>query len=217
MRVYVPYRETGGKAHYIFPDQQAEAAGIRPTGEDGINIEIAGGEFLPFCKKGTASEFVSAALLGAAVGKGMYIALAESCTGGAICTALTDFPGSSRCLWGGVVCYSNASKEAVLAVRKRSLEAYGAVSPEVAREMLTGLAKISAAQAFASVTGIAGPGGSSDKKPAGLVYTAVAIRKRRNLGDIIVRKFMFTGDREEIRNKARVAVSAQLAERILNS
>ena len=104
----------------------------------------------------------------------LRITTAESCTGGMVAAALTDRPGSSDVFDRGVVTYSNAAKSDLLGVRPATLEAFGAVSQEVAAEMATGALKASAAQVAVSVTGIAGPGGS-DFKPEGRVCFGLAI------------------------------------------
>jgi nicotinamide-nucleotide amidase len=105
--------------------------------------------------------------------KGVLIATAESCTGGMVAAALTDVPGSSDVVDRGFVTYSNAAKMAMLGVAKETLQRYGAVSEEVAREMAQGALNHSDAQIAVSITGIAGPGGS-EHKPEGRVCFACA-------------------------------------------
>jgi nicotinamide-nucleotide amidase len=114
-----------------------------------------------------------AALLQAARVWGWRIASAESCTGGMVAAALTDIPGSSDVVDRGFVTYSNAAKVQMLGVLPATLDAHGAVSEEVAREMATGALEHSDASRAVSVTGIAGPGGS-DHKPEGRVCFAIA-------------------------------------------
>lgn len=114
-----------------------------------------------------------AALLQAARVWGWRIASAESCTGGMVAAALTDIPGSSDVVDRGFVTYSNAAKVQMLGVLPATLDAYGAVSEQVAREMATGALEHSDASLAVSVTGIAGPGGS-DHKPEGRVCFAIA-------------------------------------------
>ena len=108
-----------------------------------------------------------------ASGAGIVIATAESCTGGMISAAITDVAGSSRVLDRGFVTYSNAAKMDMLGVSAETLDAYGAVSEQVAAEMATGALKHSNVTLSVSVTGIAGPGGS-DFKPEGRVCFGVA-------------------------------------------
>lgn len=104
---------------------------------------------------------------------GVLIATAESCTGGMISAAITDIAGSSVVFDRGFVTYSNAAKEEMLGVTATSLEQFGAVSEEVAKEMAQGALARSKATLSVSVTGIAGPGGS-DHKPEGRVCFACA-------------------------------------------
>lgn len=115
----------------------------------------------------------AAAVLQAARAKGVMIATAESCTGGLISAALTDIAGSSDVFDRGFVTYSNAAKRDLLGIRQCTLDAYGAVSEEIAREMAEGALARSAAQVAVSVTGIAGPGGS-EHKPEGRVCFGLA-------------------------------------------
>ncbi|RMD95545.1 MAG: CinA family protein [Alphaproteobacteria bacterium] len=98
----------------------------------------------------------------------VMIATAESCTGGMVAVALTDLPGSSHVFERGFVTYSNAAKQELLGVRAETLEAHGAVSEEVAAEMVAGALARSRAQLAVSITGIAGPG-PSQHKPEGRV------------------------------------------------
>ena len=104
----------------------------------------------------------------------LRMALAESCTGGLIASILTDIPGSSHYVQGGVVAYSNFAKMHVLGVRAETLEAHGAVSPETAQEMARGARALLQASLAVAVTGIAGPGGGTPEKPVGLVYVHLA-------------------------------------------
>ncbi|WP_114965036.1 CinA family protein [Alkalilacustris brevis] len=116
-------------------------------------------------------------LLHAARAAGQRIACAESCTGGMIAAALTDIAGSSDVFERGFVTYSNAAKAEMLGVRPDTLEHFGAVSEEVAREMAKGALAHSPADMAISVTGIAGPGGS-EHKPEGRVCFGLARRGR---------------------------------------
>ena len=102
------------------------------------------------------------------------LSLAESCTGGAITSRLTDVPGSSAYLVGAVVCYSNRIKSAVVGVPEAILREKGAVSEETARAMAEGIRLRFGTDIGVGITGIAGPGGGTAEKPVGLVYIAVA-------------------------------------------
>jgi nicotinamide-nucleotide amidase len=112
-------------------------------------------------------------LLDLARAKSVQIATAESCTGGMIAAALTDISGSSDVFDRGFVTYSNGAKRDMLGVKQATLDAYGAVSEQVATEMAEGALRMSAAQLAISVTGIAGPGGS-EHKPEGRVCFGLA-------------------------------------------
>jgi len=105
--------------------------------------------------------------------RGWMIATAESCTGGLIAAAITEFPGSSAVFDRGFVTYSNIAKTEMLGVSKATLDLHGAVSEQVASEMASGALARSAAQIAVSVTGIAGPGGS-EHKPEGRVCFGLA-------------------------------------------
>jgi len=107
---------------------------------------------------------------------GRRLAVAESCTGGLVAAALTEIAGSSDVLEGGFVTYSNESKMALLGISEDLVETFGAVSIAVAWAMAQGVLKRTAADTAVAVTGIAGPGGGSDKKPVGTVIFARARR-----------------------------------------
>ena len=107
--------------------------------------------------------------------RGWIIATAESCTGGLISSSLTELPGSSAIFDRGFITYSNNAKIALLGVSLKSLEKYGAVSEQVAAEMASGAIKKSTANIAISVTGIAGPGGSANKKE-GTVCFGIALK-----------------------------------------
>ncbi|RBW57744.1 CinA family protein [Ruegeria sp. A3M17] len=115
-----------------------------------------------------------ASLLDRAKAHGVMIATAESCTGGMVAAALTDIPGSSAVVDRGFVTYTNEAKQQMLGVRPETLDAYGAVSEEVAQEMAQGALRNSNAQLTVSITGIAGPGGS-EFKPEGRVCFGLAV------------------------------------------
>jgi nicotinamide-nucleotide amidase len=107
---------------------------------------------------------------------GRRIAVAESCTGGLVAAALTEIPGSSDVFETGFVTYSNDAKLDLLGVSRDVLETFGAVSVAVAWSMAQGTLARSRADTAVAVTGIAGPGGGSDRKPVGMVVFARARR-----------------------------------------
>jgi PncC family amidohydrolase len=100
----------------------------------------------------------------------LLLALAESCTGGLLASALTDVPGSSDYFLGSAVVYANSAKEAILGVRAETLAEYGAVSYQAAAEMAQGARRLFGADLALAVTGVAGPTGGQPGKPVGLVY-----------------------------------------------
>ncbi len=129
--------------------------------------------------------------------KGLTISVCESCTGGLLGSVITATPGSSRYFRGGIIAYDNNIKTRLVGVSPKSLKRYGAVSRPVAREMASHIAHKFKTDIGIGITGIAGPGGGTVKKPVGLVYTAVLYRKR-----IVIEKSLFRGTRNTIRKKA---------------
>ncbi|MBU1864682.1 MAG: CinA family nicotinamide mononucleotide deamidase-related protein [Candidatus Omnitrophica bacterium] len=126
--------------------------------------------------------------------KKLYLACAESCTGGLIAKRITDIPGSSRFFLGATVTYSNRLKEKLLNVKRHSIVQQGAVSASIVRQMVKGLVKCTGADIGISITGIAGPGGGTQKKRVGLVYIGVSYK-----GKIQAKRFQFKGNREKVR------------------
>lgn len=131
------------------------------------------------------------------VEKNLTIAVAESCTGGLVSSSLINYSGISSVFLEGCVTYSNEAKMKRLGVKKETLEVFGAVSEQTAIEMAEGVAKGLGTNIGISTTGVAGPGGGTEEKPVGLVYTAIYIN-----GKTIVRKNIFNGDRRKIRLRA---------------
>jgi PncC family amidohydrolase len=129
--------------------------------------------------------------------KGWTLSIAESCTGGLINDRITDIPGSSDYFMGGMVNYSNESKEKHLGVPKKEIKRYGAVSPLVAKKMAQGVRRTFRTTFGLSTTGIAGPTGGTKEKPVGLVYIGLAKGKRT-----WVTKLNLEGSRREIKEKA---------------
>ena len=128
---------------------------------------------------------------------GLVIATAESCTGGLVAARIVDVPGSSEVFYEGLVTYSNDAKRERLAVNEDTLETFGAVSEETAKEMAYGLLGENV-DIGVSTTGIAGPGGGSEDKPVGLVYIGIAFRGQ----DPIALKRVYAGSRNDIRRSA---------------
>ena len=146
-------------------------------------------------------EIISAAtkLVNKAVGLGLWVTTAESCTGGLIAGALTSISGASNCVGAGYVTYSNEAKRDMLGVPGDMIADHGAVSEPVARAMAEGALEESRAHVSVSITGIAGPGGGTPLKPVGLVHFAAA---RQRFG--IIHEVYRFGDvgRDEVRMQA---------------
>lgn len=129
--------------------------------------------------------------------KHLTIAVAESCTGGLLTSALVEYPGISEVLLEGCVTYSNCAKMHRLGVQAQTLEQYTAVSAQTAAEMAEGIAKTSGADIGIATTGIAGPDGGTEDKPVGLVYIGLSIK-----GKTTVTEYHYTGKRNQIRERA---------------
>ena len=127
----------------------------------------------------------------------LTVSAAESCTGGRIGDKITNVPGSSDYFRGSAVTYSNESKVALLGVDKVTLERFGAVSEQVAKEMALGCIGLFGSDISVSTTGIAGPAGDSTEKPIGLVWFAVTDGDR-----LATEKAVFPGDRESVKEAA---------------
>lgn len=138
--------------------------------------------------------------------RGLTCATAESCTGGLIGGAFTAVPGSSEWYVGGVISYANSVKTGILGVREADLAAYGAVSEAVVRSMALGVCRVTGADIACAVSGVAGPGGGTPEKPVGTVWIGWSLH-----GETSARKFLFPGDRDEVRAQtAREAVKGLL-------
>ena len=150
---------------------------------------------------GRGGETLPAKVGQLAKGKGIWLATAESCTGGLTAQLLTEQPGSSAYFAGGWVTYSNAMKTRELGVPAELIESQGAVSEAVARARVEGALRESGADLAVSLTGIAGPDGGTPEKPVGTVWIAVGRRE----GESWVAKaerFQFPGTRAMIRDRA---------------
>lgn len=129
--------------------------------------------------------------------KGKTLAVAESCTGGLLANKITNIPGSSDYFLMGAVTYSNEAKIKVLGVSEKDIEEYGAVSEQVAAQMAEGVRRIAGSDFGIGITGIAGPGGATPKKPVGLVYTALSWE-----GGTEVIRNRFAGNRLQIKEQS---------------
>jgi nicotinamide-nucleotide amidase len=126
--------------------------------------------------------------------KRLTISTAESSTGGLISSRIINVSGASRYMLGSIVAYSNEIKEKILGVKRETLENFGAVSKETAKEMVLGAKKIFNSDIALSDTGIAGPTGGTEEKPVGLHYVGFAYKDK-----IQIEKVIFKGERNDVR------------------
>ena len=164
---------------------------IRPVREE--LIRRFGKENAYLVDSGNVEDKVAQLLLE----KNLTISVAESLTGGLVSSKLISYPGISKSYLQGFVTYSNESKIKTLGVKKETLDKYGAVSEETAKEMAYGAAEVSGSDLGVSTTGIAGPDGGSKEKPVGLAYICVYYK-----GIYEVKKINSTGTRETVRERA---------------
>jgi PncC family amidohydrolase len=146
----------------------------------------------------------------AKTGKLLTIGTVESATGGRIADRITNVPGSSDYFKGSVVAYSNEVKIALLGVKKTTIENYGAVSEQTAREMARGGRKLLNVDICVSDTGIAGPSGGTPEKPVGLFYLGLAARD-----ESLSQKHAFPGNREGNKRDAAEAALNMLKQYLL--
>ena len=137
--------------------------------------------------------------------KKLKLAIAESCTGGMLSSAITSISGASKVFSMGFVTYSNQSKISILKVPKKIIQKYGAVSVQCCLSMVNNLSKISKNKICVSITGIAGPKGGNKQKPVGLVYIGVKNGKK-----VVVSKNQFKNTGRSSIQKAAVKKSLNL-------
>lgn len=142
--------------------------------------------------------------------KNLSLSGAESCTGGLFSSSIIDVPGISASFDRGLVTYSNRSKVEELGVRQETLDTFGAVSEETAREMAEGLYRVAGSDVCIAVTGIAGPDGGSPQKPVGLVYIALCFAGETTCKKILMRNV----SRGWNRNYAMLAMMDMIYRRI---
>lgn len=133
------------------------------------------------------------------------VATAESLTGGNVSARITAISGSSGYFLGGIVAYSNAAKASLLGVSSETLSTRGAVSAECAREMAEGARRAFGADVAVATTGIAGPGGATERKPVGLVYIALA-----SPNGVTTEEFHFPGGRNVVTDASTEAALLML-------
>ena len=136
--------------------------------------------------------------------QGLMLASAESCTGGWLGQIVTSIPGSSTWYQSGFITYTANSKQKMLGISTKTLKEYGEVSEQMARDMAHGVVTKSGAQVSVSITGIAGPGGGTTKKPVGMVCFAWEMKDNHMRSETR----HFSGDREAVRQQS-VAVAMQ--------
>jgi nicotinamide-nucleotide amidase len=189
-------RETGVDIRIIASGSSAEEAqALADRTEDVVRKKL--GDAI-YAADGQTMEEVVGALLKQ---HRLTLAVAESCTGGLIGARITNIAGSSDYFERGAVTYSNNAKTEMLGVPQALIDRHGAVSSEVAGAMAEGVRQSAKTDIGLSVTGIAGPGGRSERKPVGLVYIALATAQ-----GVRTAEHRFLGDREHIRMR-----SAQMA------
>ncbi len=136
--------------------------------------------------------------------KKIKLAIAESCTGGMLSSAITSVSGSSKVFTMGLVTYSNQAKTDLLKIPKKIIKKHGAVSVQCCLAMVNNLSKISKSKICVSITGIAGPKGGSKQKPVGLVYIGIMVGKK-----VVINKCNF-------KNKGRIFIQKQTVKKSLN-
>ena len=144
--------------------------------------------------------------------KKMKLAIAESCTGGMLSSAITSVSGSSKVFTMGLVTYSNQAKTGILKVPQKIIKKYGAVSVQCCLAMVNNLSKISKSKVCVSITGIAGPKGGSEQKPVGLVYIGIRVGKK-----VIVNKCNFKNIGRAYIQKQTVKKSLHLLLNLISS
>ena len=144
--------------------------------------------------------------------KKLRIAVAESCTGGMLSSAITSVSGSSKVFTMGLVTYSNQAKTHILKVPQKIINKYGAVSVQCCLVMVNNLSKISKSKVCISITGIAGPRGGSKQKPVGLVYIGIRIEKK-----VVINKCNFKNKGRAYIQKQTVKKSLNLLSKLINS
>lgn len=189
-----PYAKTGEVHIRITALAGTEAAARTLIAPVEVRIREIAGEYIYGVDEETLEEAIGITLRA----RGLTLAVAESCTGGLLGGRITAVPGSSDYFLGGIISYSNEVKMKLLGVSPATLEAHGAVSTETAIEMAVGATRATGADIGISITGVAGPGGGSAKKPVGTVYIGIAVP---GLAPRALRADLW-GDRTTIRQRA---------------
>ncbi len=189
------YRTLGLENHVKLLAEGDDAQAKLQAAEDGVRARL--GDLIY-----GADEDVLEAVIGELLSaQGQTLVCAESCTGGLVAKRITDVSGSSRYMLGGVVAYANAVKTEIVGVDPAAIEAKGAVSETVVRQMAEGVRARLKADWGLATSGVAGPGGGTEQKPVGTVWLAVA-----GPSGVQAQRVQLPGDRDQIRNLAGSAV-----------
>ncbi len=173
-------------------DSEQEAKNLLKPTVDRIKLQFADYIF------GYGDDTIEEVVVKQLIEKNITVSTCESCTGGLVASAITDIPGSSAIFGSGFVTYANEAKMNLVGVKKETLDAFGAVSEQTAREMARGAREKAGSDIAVSATGIAGPGGGTADKPVGLVYIAIADKNGET-----VKRLNLTGNRDRIRTMTR--------------
>ncbi|MCK5756445.1 MAG: nicotinamide-nucleotide amidohydrolase family protein, partial [Mycobacterium sp.] len=146
---------------------------------------------------------------------GRRLAVAESCTAGLLTARLTDRPGSSAYVAGGVAAYSNGAKTELLGVASGLIERFGAVSEPVAEAMAAGALQRFGADTAVAITGIAGPGGGTEDKPVGTVCFTVALAEDGSSARMLTRTSVLPGGRSDVRERSTTVAMHMLRRALL--
>ena len=166
---------------------------IRLTSSDNQLVEDLINSIVPRIKKyvyGYDNDKLEKVIADLLIKNNLTVSTAESCTSGLLASRLTDVPGSSQYFKGGSVCYSNELKINDIGVDKDLIERYGAVSEEVAESLAKNIAKKNNTDIGIGITGIAGPGGGTEKKPVGLVFVGIFYKN-----NLYIKRYNLTPDR----------------------
>ena len=166
---------------------------IRLTSSDNQLVEDLINSIVPSIKKyvyGYDNDKLEQVIADLLIQNNLTVSTAESCTSGLLASRLTDVPGSSQYFKGGSVCYSNELKINDIGVDKDLIERYGAVSEEVAESLAKNIAKKNNTDIGIGITGIAGPGGGTEKKPVGLVFVGIFYKN-----NLYIKRYNLTPDR----------------------
>ncbi len=200
--VYAGYGEASVRLTAAGVEQPAVSAaleGLHSAVRERLGDHVYGGE----------ADSLQEVVLSAMECQGLRLAVAESCTGGALAARLISVPGASRVLEEAVVVYSNQSKIRRLGVAADTIQRFGAVSEEVASAMALGVAQSAGVEVGVAITGVAGPGGGTVEKPVGTVFIGVCLN-----GHTAVRKYQLPGDRDKVR-RFSVTFALELLRRTL--